>query len=173
MMRNIWLTVCLIAAMAPWAVAAQEKAKTPPPQIISSLNKTVIRMPLAHGVGLDDAVESMKLRANLLNMKLVAELPLSKQVEATTGKPERRMTIYQFCDALTAKQMVDYSMDFAAYLPCRIALIEDEKGQGWLVMMDLNILIDSAGLNPKLKEKAIEVRNNLESIMKAGANGEL
>ena len=172
-MRNIWLTVCLIAAMAPWPVAAQEKAKTPPPQIISSLNKTVIRMPLAHGVGLDDAVESMKLRANLLNMKLVAELPLSKQVEATTGKPERRMTIYQFCDALTAKQMVDYSMDFAAYLPCRIALIEDEKGQGWLVMMDLNILIDSAGLNPKLKEKAIEVRNNLESIMKAGANGEL
>jgi uncharacterized protein (DUF302 family) len=172
-MKRSWFIVfflALAAALPAYAAGAPKKA---PVQVISALNKTVIRMPLAQGVSMDDAVESMKLRANLLNMKLVAELPLSKQVEATTGKPERRMTIYQFCDAMTAKQMVDYSMDFAAYLPCRIALIEDEKGKGWLVMMDLNILIESTNLNPKLKEKAIEVRDNLENIMKAGANGEL
>ena len=172
-MKKICLTTCLIAAMAAWPAAAQDTGKTRAPQPIVSINKTVVKMALAQGVSMDDAVESMKLRANLLNMKLVAELPLSKQVEAMTGKPERRMAIYQFCDALTAKQMVDYSIDFAAYLPCRIALIEDEKKHGWLVMMDLNILIESAGLNPKLKEKAVEVRDNLESIMKAGANGEL
>ena len=172
-MKNAWLSVCLIAVFAASPAVAKEPAKKPAPPAISSISKTVVKMQIAKGVGLDEAAESMKLRANMLNMKLVAELPLSKQVEATTGKPERRMVIYQFCDALTAKQMVDYSMDFAAYLPCRIALIEDEKKQGWLVMMDLNILIDSAGLNPNLKKKAIEVRNNLENIMKAGANGEL
>ncbi len=130
-------------------------------------------MPLAKGVSLDDAAGSMKLRANALNMKLVAELPLSKQVEAITGKPEPRATIYQFCDALTASQMLKYNLDFAAYLPCRIALVEDAKGQGWLVMMDLNLLINAANLQPELKTRAIEIRNNLENIMKAGANGDL
>lgn len=115
----------------------------------------------------------MKLRANSLNMKLVSELPLSKEVEANLGKPQRRMTIFQFCDALTAKQMVDFSIEFAAYLPCRIALIEDANGQGWLLMYDLNVLINAGNLNKDLKKKAIEVRDMLNNIIKAGANGEL
>ncbi len=156
------------------AQAAEAPAKgKPQPVAIRSLGDTVVKMPLAQGVSLADAAESMKLRANLLNMKLVAELPLSKQVEAITGKPERLATIYQFCDAMTARKMLDYSLDFAAYLPCRIALVEDEKGQGWLVMMDLNLLINAANLQPELKAKAIEVRDNLENIMRAGANGDL
>ena len=155
-----------------WAAEPAGKAK-PQPLAIQSLGQTVVKMPLAQGVSFDDAAQSMKLRANYLNMKLVAELPLSKQVEAITGKPERIATIYQFCDAMTARKMLDSSLDFAAYLPCRIALVEDEKGQGWLVMMDLNLLISAANLQPELKARAIEVRDNLENIMRAGAIGDL
>ena len=165
---------CLIATLLVLPTGAAEK-KAKPESAVSgnAISRSVIKMPLAKGVSMDDAAESMKSRANFLNMKLVAELPLSKQVEATTGKPERRMTIYQFCDAMTAKQMVDFSMDFAAYLPCRIALIEDEKGQAWLVMLDLNVMIKNAQLNPKLKELAIEVRDHLGAIIQAGASGDL
>jgi uncharacterized protein (DUF302 family) len=161
--------VALVAlgASAAWAQKGNGQAM--------NISQTVVKMRIADNVSLDDAVESMKLRGNALNIKLVAELPLSKQVEAMTGKPVRRMEIYQFCDALTAKQMVDFSIDFAAYLPCRIALVEDDKqpGRGWLVMMDLNMLINAAKLTPEMKAKAIEVRDTLESIMKAGANGDL
>jgi len=164
------LGLCFAALFSTAVTAGEPAAKAGES---AGLNQMVVKMQLAKDVSMDDAVESMKLRANLLNMKLVAELPLSKQVEAMTGKTERRIAIYQFCDALTAKQMVDYSMDFAAWLPCRIALVEDEKGKGWLVMLDLNVLINVANLNPKLKELAVGVRSNLESIMKAGANGEL
>jgi uncharacterized protein (DUF302 family) len=142
-------------------------------EAMRSLGDTVVKMPLAKGVSLDDAAQSMKLRANLLNMQLVAELPLSRQVSAITGKPSPHATILQFCDALTARKMLDYSLDFAAYLPCRIALVEDEKGQGWLVMMDLNLLINVSNLQPDLKAKAVEVRDMLENIMRAGANGDL
>lgn len=151
------------------------KAVAPAPAVkpAPSAIPGVIKMPIAQGVKIDEAVESMKLRANYHNMKLVAELPLSKQVEATTGKAQRFMTIYQFCDAMTAKQMVDASVEFAAYLPCRIAVIEDAQGQGWLVMTDLNPLINTANLSPALKTRAIEVRDQLESIMKAGAAGDL
>jgi uncharacterized protein (DUF302 family) len=179
MLRIAGLYLIGALAMVNHQAAAEEKpapVQVPAKSqgaVIHALNETVVKMPLSNGVSMDDAAESMKLRANYLNMKLVAELPLSKQVEAITGKPERRATIYQFCDALTARKMLDYSLDFAAYLPCRIALVEDERGQGWLVMMDLNLLIKAANLQPELKKRAIEVRDNLENIMKAGANGDL
>ena len=173
-------TISLVAVQflaSPVALAHEKPAKPAAAKQSAkqslALSDTVVKMPLAPGVSLDDAAESMKLRANGLNMQLVAELPLSKQVAAITGKNERRATIYQFCDAITARKMLDYSLDFAAYLPCRIALVEDEKGKGFLVMMDLNLLINAAKLDPNLKAKAIEVRDGLMNIMKAGANGEL
>ncbi len=176
MLRNVLLSLAAMLVLASPLALAKNQAAQPAKQagaIIHTLGETVVKMPLAKGVSLDDAAGSMKLRANALNMKLVAELPLSKQVEAITGKPEPRATIYQFCDALTASQMLKYNLDFAAYLPCRIALVEDAKGQGWLVMMDLNLLINAANLQPELKTRAIEIRDNLENIMKAGANGDL
>ncbi len=133
---------------------------------------TVVKMPLAKGVSMDDAVNSMKLRANIDNMKLVAELPLSKQIEAM-GKKVRRIDIYQFCDPLTAQTMVEANINFAAYLPCRIALVEDAKGQGWLVMMNLDILLHGTNLTTQLKTQAGKVRDALMGIMQAGANGDL
>lgn len=136
------------------------------------IEQTVVKKALADGVSMDDAVESMKLRANLLNMKLVAELPLSKQVEAM-GEKSRRMEIYQFCDPLTAMHMVEADIHFAAYLPCRIALVEDDKGQGWLVMMNPDMMLNSGHLTGVLREQAIQVKNNLIEIMEAGANGAL
>ncbi len=168
-----WLIV--VAGVLSLASGLAQAQKNNAGMALPSIGQTVVKMQIAKGVSLDDAVESMKLRANTLNIKLVAELPLSEQVKAMTGKPVRRIGVYQFCDALTAKQMVDYSIDFAAYLPCRIALVEDDKepGRGWLVMMDLNMIINAAQLTPEMKAKAIEVRDILESIMKAGANGEL
>lgn len=182
MKTRIWLGVAAFALALPSMAddvkpgMKKNSAKTvvqAPVLKPASAIQGVIKMPIAKGVKIEEAVESMKLRANYHNMKLVAELPLSKQVEAMLNKPQRFMTIYQFCDALTAKQMVDSSIEFAAYLPCRIAVIEDAQGQGWLVMTDLNPLINTATLNPQLKTRAVEVRDQLESIMKAGANGEL
>ncbi len=136
-----------------------------------ALADTVVRMPLAGNVSMDDAVEAMKIRANNLNMKLVGELPLYKQLQAM-GEKSRRIEIFQFCDPVTAKKMVAANLDFAAYLPCRISLIEDEKGKGWLVMMNLDPLINAGNLSADVKKDAIKVRDALTEIMRAGAKGE-
>lgn len=135
----------------------------------------VFKVAIDAGVSLDDAAESMRLRANALNLKLVAELPLSQQVEAVTNQPQRRVTIFQFCDALTAKALIDLNLDFAIYMPCRIALIEDAKGKGWLVMMDVSVdaIAKEKGLPKSLKDRVQTVRNQLLNIMQAGAKGEL
>jgi uncharacterized protein (DUF302 family) len=160
-----------IATLLFGAGAAQADTGKIAPTPALDIAQTVVKRPLAKGVSMDDAVEAMKIRANKLNIKLVAELPLSKQLEAM-GEKTRRMEIYQFCDALTAKKMVEHDIHFAAYLPCRIAMVEDAKGQAWLVMMNLDIFIQSANLNPDLKADAIKVRDTLNEIMDAGAKGE-
>ena len=161
-MKRLMLAMFALFALGP------VQAQTPS----MNIEDTVVKMQIVDGVTMDDAVASMKLRANLRNMKLVAELPLSKQIEAM-GKKARRMEIYQFCDPLTAQRMVEANINFAAYLPCRIAVVEDEKGHGWLVMMNLDIMINGTTLTPELKAKAIEVRDALTDIMQAGANGDL
>ena len=140
--------------------------------LVVDLEKTVVKLPLQEGVALEDAVESMKLRANILNIKLVAELPLSKQIKAM-GKESRYIGIYQFCEPLTAKMMVEYDIHFAAYLPCRISLVEDKNGKGWLLMMNMEMLLNNPKLNKDLKAEAEKVWNNLNEIMQAGASGDL
>ena len=137
-----------------------------------SISDTVLKMPLADDVSMDDAVDSMKLRANSLNFKLVAHLPLYKELESM-GVETKRIEIFQFCDARIANEMVKFNLDFSAYLPCRITLIEDSEGQAWLVTLDLGKVIPGANLTPELLEKAELVRDNINSIMEAGANGDL
>ena len=133
---------------------------------------TVLKMPLAEGVTADDAVESMKPRANALNVKLVAHLPLSQQLKSM-GIDSKRVEIFQFCDAAIAHDMIAYDIDFSAYLRCRITLIEDQKGHFWLVTLDLDMVIRTADLSTGLMEKAIKVRDTLREIMEAGASGDL
>lgn len=167
---------CFILGCASNTVADQSADNAPshsePQPFYVPIEKTVIKMPIAADVSFDDAIESMKLRANALNIKLVAELPLSKQIEAM-GASSHRMGIYQFCDALTAKKMVEFDINFAAYLPCRIALVEDQQGKGWLLMMNMDMLINNPQLQGDLKKTAIGVRDSLLEIMQAGAKGEL
>lgn len=169
--RALFTALALLALLAGPSQAAE--SKNVKPQVVYVVGQGILEMPLAEGVSMEDAIESMKLRANALNFKLVAELPLSKQVEAMTGTPQRRMTIYQFCDAMTAKQLLELNPAFAAFLPCRVALIEDEQGKGRIIMLNMDTMIKAAKLPPELKRKAEEVRDNLLSIMIAGANGEL
>ena len=157
----------VLSAPAGWAAAPKEKQSTQ--------GAGVYKVAIDPAVSLADAAESMRLRANVLNLKLVSELPLSKQVEAITNKPQRTVTIFQFCDAVTAKDLIEVNLDFAVYMPCRIALIEDAKGRGWLVMMDVNVdaIAREKRLPQALKDRVNAVRNSLIEIMQAGAKGEL
>ena len=132
----------------------------------------MIKCKLADDVSADDAIDSMKLRANMLNFKLVGHMPLSEQVAAMGGK-SNRMEIYQFCDAMIAAQMVKFSLAFAGYLPCRISLVEDNDGVTWLITLDMDKTMGDASLPKELQGLGLQVRNNIYSIISAGAEGDL
>lgn len=172
-MRTRFLAVAalLLGALTlsmPAARAAAPKAPQATPAGVYAVK-------IGPGVSLAEAAESMKLRANALNLQLVAELPMSKQVEAVTGKPQRTVTIYQFCDAVLAMDLISVNREFAIYMPCRVALIEDAQGQGWLVMMDVNVdaVAKEKRLPQALKVRIEAVRQALVEIMQAGASGAL
>jgi len=155
-----------LSASTGWAAVPPAKRAAP---------TDVYKIAIDRGISLVEAADSMRLRANALNLKLVAELALSKQVEAVTDQAQRTVTIFQFCDAVTAKDLIDLNLDFSVYMPCRIALIEDANGQGWLVMMDVNVdaVTKEKRLPQALKNRINEVRQSLVEIMQAGAKGEL
>ena len=136
------------------------------------VEQTVVQMPLEEGITMDDAVTSMKLRANLHNMMFVAHQPLHEQLQKM-GHDSMRLEIFQFCDPVTARKMVDHNAIFAAYMPCRIAMVERPGAPPLLMMLNLEMLIQGGGLGPELNALAEEVNDKLTDILQAGAAGEL
>jgi len=134
---------------------------------------TVWKYPVAEDLSTDDVEEIMKFVANEHNIKNVGELPLSKEVAAMTGKDQRFWKIYMFCNPLTAAKMIDYSDAFSAYLPCRIALVEDKEGRLWLYTLNMDMMIHGgAKLPADIYEEANSVKETMLDIMKRAAAGE-
>ena len=134
---------------------------------------TVWKVPVQEGLGWEEVEQTMRFVANEHNIKNVGELPLSEQVQAMTGKPQRFLKIYMFCNPLTAADMFEYSTAFSAYLPCRISLIEDPQGKLWLYTLNMDMMIHGGEVLPEaLKEEAIAVKDTILDIMNRGATGE-
>jgi uncharacterized protein (DUF302 family) len=169
-MKKLILALCL--TLAAFTSVQAEEMKISKAMAQAMIMESMQMWKLEDGVSMDDAVESMKLRANSLNFKLVAELPLSKQVEAM-GKKARRMDIFAFCDALIAQKMVEFNKVFAGFLPCRIALIEDTDGVAWIITTNMDMMLYAVDLPPEIEKLAKTVRDNIYSIVDAGVTGDL
>jgi len=134
---------------------------------------TVWKVPVADDLSAEDVEDAMRSVANEHNFKNVGELPLSEQVAIMTGEDQRFWKIYMFCDPLTAAKMVNYSDAFSAYLPCRIALVEDNDGQLWLYTLNMDMMIHGGKELPdELYEEATNVKTIILDIMNRGAAGE-
>ena len=134
---------------------------------------TVWKFPVAEGLSVEEVEETMRFVANEHNMSAVGELPLSKDVEAKSGKPYRFVKIYMFCNSLTAARMLDYSDAFSAYLPCRVTLLEDPQGKLWLYTLNMDLMIHGGATLPsELKEEAVSVKEKILDIMERGAAGD-
>ncbi len=139
----------------------------------NSADATVWRKQVDEGVSAEDVAEAMSSVATELNIRAVGILPLSKEVEAKTDKKQRLLTIYQYCNPLTAMTMVDYADAFSAYLPCRISLVEDKKGKLWLYALNMDMMIHGGKTLPdNLLKEANKVKDVILQVMEAGATGE-
>lgn len=157
------LSSCFLAGFHPLAQALQEE--------VHIIEQQLHKVPLAKGIKPEDAIQAIKSRAIDLNMKLVSHQPLSAELKAR-GVDSRRIDIFQFCNPYDARVMVNFNPIFAAYMPCKIALVEDKNKQHWLLMISLDVVINKSPLPLVVKKTAERVNDTLKKILRAGATGE-
>ena len=139
----------------------------------SAVDAMIVKYEVAEDVTVEDLDTSILSIANELNIKNVGELPLSKQVEAMSGKSYRYVKIYLLCNAMTAASMLNYNDAFSSFLPCRISVVEDETGKLWIYTLDMDLMIyGGQPIPPALKAEAITVRDTLNEIMERAAEGD-
>jgi uncharacterized protein (DUF302 family)/predicted small secreted protein len=125
------------------------------------------------GVTPNDIEQILKQVASERNMKDVGTLPLSKELEARTGQKQKLLTVYSFCTPTTARKMVDFSPHMAAYLPCRITVVEKEDGL-WLYTLNMDMMVKMGRKLPSpLKEEARAVRDTIWEMMERASKGEI
>ncbi len=158
------------APTSPTRIAVKSSGNTESVKI-ETVTQTVLRIALKKGLSVEDSVEAMLSKATDKNMKNVGRQQVSKELKAR-GIDSPYLDIFQFCNPEDAIKMVKFNTIFAAYMPCRIALVEDSKGKMWLEMLNLDMVINSANLPPKLESIAIETNGVMLDILTAGATGD-
>lgn len=168
-MRNIRIILALVSLLTFQSAMAETAT---PALSYTNINVQIARVEIKLGISFDDAIESLKLRANQHNLKFVGVSPLYKEIEALTGKPAKRMEIFSFCDGLTAQKMIAANPLMISFMPCRIAIVEDAQGKRWLVsmMMDADLI---RALPDGTREQAERITNALKDMMLAASSGDL
>lgn len=131
------------------------------------------------GLKFDEVVESMMLRANQLNFKYVGSNLMYKDFQAVLGDMEApRIEVHSFCDIAVGRDLLRIAPEFLVFLPCRIGVMEDADKNIWVMMIDWNLdwiagYENQMGITPELARGAVDIRSKMESIMRAGANGDI
>ncbi|MGK2952919.1 MAG: DUF302 domain-containing protein [Thiobacillus sp.] len=166
--KNRWLHMAMPMMASMMQMDARE-----------ATNYFAVKYKAKPGLSFDEVVESMMLRANQVNLKFVGSNLMWKDFEAVlgdTGAP--RVEVFSFCDIAIARELLRIIPEMVVFLPCRIAVMEDADKNIWVLMLDWDITwLDhagkQAGITPELRRGAMEIRDKMEAVMRAAANGEL
>ncbi len=143
------------------------------------MNLMAIKYQAKPGLSFDEVKQSMELRANQLNFKKVGESPMWKDIQAVLGDMNApRMEVFHYCDIAAGREILKYAPESIVYLPCRIAIMEDADKNIWVLSLDWNTSwLDSIsgkmGAPSPLLNYATDIRDKMENIMHAAANGDL
>lgn len=144
-----------------------------------AMNYFAVKYKAKPGVSFDQVVESMMLRANQVNLKFVGRNPIWKEFrEVLHDDKAPRVEVFSFCDIAIGRELLKVIPEIVVFLPCRIAVMEDADKTIWVLTLDWDVTwLDQAGkqagITPELRKGAMEIREKLDSVMRAGADGAL
>ena len=183
-----------ITSVPPWTMSTsptpeQKKQfmKSMMPQMSSMglnlrdiMNFMTTKYKAKEGLSFDEVVESMKLRANQVNLKLVGHSPMVKDIQAVLGDfSTPRMEVFHFCDIEAGREIMKLVPESIVYLPCRIAVMEDAQKNVWVLTLDWDtswldsINTGAMGMSPEMMDLAKKIRDNMDNVMRAAAAGDL
>jgi len=168
--------------MAPISAEAkmrfmQSMMATNPFSLRDVINLMVAKKKALPGLTFDEVIESLKSKALDLNMREVGHNTPYKILRESFDPDSPRIEILSFCDLQTMRKILDYSLEFSAFVPCKVTVLEDANKDIWLTTLDWDVRWLDTGPNPnrmpaELRERAIKVRENIEAIMQAAATGD-
>lgn len=144
-----------------------------------AMNYMVVKYKAKPGLTFDEVVESLKLRANQLNFKFVGANLMWKDFRAVLNDDTApRVEVLSFCDIAVGRQLLKLIPEMAAFLPCRITIMEDADKNIWVLTQDwdatwLDYAGKAMGITPELRQAAIDIRDKMDNMMRAAANGDL
>jgi len=143
------------------------------------MNHFAVKLKAKPGVSFDEVVESMMLRANQLNLKLVGSNLMSKDFQAMLGDTSApRVEVFSFCDIALGRDLLKIIPEMVVFMPCRIAVMEDADKNIWVLMLDwdvtgLELAGKQIGMTPELRRSFLEIRQKMEDVMRSSASGAL
>lgn len=144
-----------------------------------AMNHFAVKYKAKPGVSFDQVVESMMLRANEVNLKYVGKNQIWKEFRAVLHDDKApRVEVFSFCDIAVGRDLLKIIPEIVVFLPCRIAVMEDGDKNIWILTLDWDVTwLDQAGkqagITPELRQGAMAIREKLDSVMRAGADGAL
>jgi uncharacterized protein (DUF302 family) len=144
-----------------------------------AMNYFAVKYKVKPGISFDEVVESMMLRANKENLKFVGSNLMWKDFRAVLNDDSApRVEVFSYCDIAVGRDLLRIIPEMAVFLPCRITVMEDADKNIWVMTLDWDVTwLDMAGkqmgITPELRKGAQDIREKLDNVMRAGANGEL
>ncbi len=129
-----------------------------------SADAMVRRVKIDPDVSTEDVIESMKSIAGDANMLQVGDSRMAEEYDHN-GKRQRFIRILHYCAPNIAKTFIDYSEAYGAFMPCRILIVENDKGERWLMTMAMELMLFGGHtLPPEMMKKAEHVRDTMYKV---------
>jgi uncharacterized protein (DUF302 family) len=138
----------------------------------NSAEAMVRKVKINDDVTTEDAIENMRGIAEENNFLVVGDAKMSIKSSIKTGG-KRYIRILSFCAPSIAEEFIGYSEAFGAFMPCRILIVEDDKGDRWLYTMSMELMLyGGKPLPDDMLKMAETVRGLMYGMMDAGATGD-
>lgn len=128
----------------------------------------LIKIPLDKGVAPTQVNSSLRETAQQLEFPLVNTHLIQDYRDGKIPHVE----IFEFCGGDTLQTLIRHTPELAVYLPCRIALYQDQHAQFWLATLNMELLLSSTQKLPAAtQQELLKIQDNLLKIMGTGAGG--
>ena len=120
----------------------------------------------------EDVAESIKALAEEYNMRVTGDIKMYTKDDATEHEV-KHARIISLCSLHIAKQFLNFSGEYGAFMPCRITLLELGNGERYLYTMDLTLMISGGYTLPtEMLELAQRVQKAMTEIPSRSAQGD-
>jgi len=120
-------------------------------------------------VSTEDVVDNLRSIAEDNNFLVVGDSKMSINSSIKDGG-KRYIRILHFCAPSVAEKFIGFSEAFGAFMPCRILIVEDDKGNRWLYTMAMELMLyGGKPLPDDMMTMAETVRDLMYGMMDAAA----